>query len=103
MTLCGGQVVTGSDIFIFGGANGEIWFNDLHILDKDQFSWSAPTVKGTPTPFSIWGTWRQQRAATLRHQQKQPPTKPPSFAPVFGCNAAPSLPPPTYKTLGHTC
>lgn len=45
------SVISGNRIVIFGGQNGEIFFNDVHILHLDTMSWSKPSLTGqSPAP-----------------------------------------------------
>jgi Kelch motif/Galactose oxidase, central domain len=42
----GGSKTIGSELFIFGGWNGTERLNDIHILDTDTSTWTAPHVAG---------------------------------------------------------
>jgi hypothetical protein len=43
--------VIGSNIWLFGGSNGEHCFNDLHVFDSHKRRWHTPHIKGIiPTP-----------------------------------------------------
>eukprot|EP00357_Protocruzia_adherens_P036578 CAMPEP_0115034862 /NCGR_PEP_ID=MMETSP0216-20121206/40989_1 /TAXON_ID=223996 /ORGANISM="Protocruzia adherens, Strain Boccale" /LENGTH=261 /DNA_ID=CAMNT_0002413999 /DNA_START=158 /DNA_END=943 /DNA_ORIENTATION=- len=46
--------VGGSRMFVFGGWDGERFFDDLHILDLEMMAWSSPTVSG-PGPSARQG------------------------------------------------
>lgn len=36
-------------VFVFGGRNNDVFFNDLHILDLELMAWSTPQTTG-PVP-----------------------------------------------------
>lgn len=43
--------IPGNKIFIFGGWNGESFFNDVHVLHLETMSWTKPDIEGpVPTP-----------------------------------------------------
>jgi len=43
------NLVGGTKMFVFGGWNGEDFFNDVFVLDLEIMAWSKPTCTG-PAP-----------------------------------------------------
>lgn len=43
--------LVGNSVFVFGGCDSRVCFNDLYVLDADSFHWSMPNVVGdVPIP-----------------------------------------------------
>ena len=53
------SLVDGTKMVVFGGWNGDKYFNDVHVLDLQMMAWSQPEISG-PEPYP-----RKGHTATL--------------------------------------